>query len=205
MACQTVEEEITKNLWHTWQRLGTNVNLSYIAVLNLIRHIVVVCRQNDIDIKSLDFNVMIDASLSSDENLTEIDKAFAMMGAYSEQQQYNKISGMGRDYLKNVLEQHHTPVIEIPITQTTQIAPINIEPVHAELALFNPSDPLNAPYSDQELKEITEYLKRRQHGKEAKPKLPRKPKPLTPQEQKLLKVSSKAARKTWGFIKWVLI
>jgi hypothetical protein len=202
MACQTVEEEITKNLWHTWNRLGTNINLSYVAVLNLIRHIVVVCRQNDIDIKSLDFNVMIDASLSSDENLTEIDKAFSMMGAYTEQQQFNKISGMNREHLKSVLEQHHTPVIEIPITQTTQIAPINIEPVHAEIDLFNP---LTAPYSDQELKEITEYLKRRQHGKEVKPKFPRKTKPLSPQEQKLLTVSSKVARKTWGFIKWVLI
>jgi hypothetical protein len=191
MACQTVEEEITKNLWHTWNRLGTNINLSYVAVLNLIRHIVVVCRQNDIDIKSLDFNVMIDASLSSDENLTEIDKAFSMMGAYTEQQQYNKIAGINREQLRTVLEQHHTPAIEIPITQPA-----------AEIDLFNP---LTAPYSDQELKEITEYLKRRQHGKEVKPKFPRKPKPLTPQEQKLLKVSSKAARKTWGFIKWVLI
>lgn len=202
MACQTVEEEITKNLWHTWNRLGTNINLSYVAVLNLIRHIVVVCRQNDIDIKSLDFNVMIDASLSSDENLTEIDKAFAMMGAYTEQQQYNKIAGMTHEHLKAVLEQHHTPIVEIPITQTTQTAQTTSEPAYAEIDLFNP---LTAPYSDQELKEITDYLKRRQHGKEAKPKLPRKPKPLSPQEQKLLTVSSKVARKTWGFIKWVLI
>ena len=202
MACQTIEEEITKNLWRTWQQLGTNVNLSYVAVLNLIRRIVSVCRQNDIDIKSLDFNVMIDASLSSDENLTEIDKAFSMMGAYTEQQQYNKISGMNREHLRSVLEQHHTPTTEIPITHSEQTEPIIIQPVYAEI---NFSDPLTAPYSDQELKEITEYLKRRQHGKEAKPKIPRKPKPLTRQEQKILTVTSKAAQKTWGFIKWVLI
>lgn len=202
MACQTVEEEITKNLWRTWNRLGTNINLSYVAVLNLIRHIVVVCRQNDIDIKSLDFNVMIDAILSSDENLTEIDKAFSMMGAYTEQQQYNKISGMNREQLRSVLEQHHTPTTEIPITQPEQTEPIIVQSVHAEINFL---DPLTAPYSDQELKEITDYLKRRQHGKEAKPKLPRKTKPLSPQEQKLLTVSSKVARKTWGFIKWVLI
>lgn len=198
MACQTIEEEITKNLWHTWNRNGTNINLSYIAVLNLIRHIVSVCRQNTIDIKSLDFNVMIDASLSSDENLTEINKAFSMMGAYDEKQMYSSVVGQNREYLKNVLEQHHTPVQYIEPLKP--VAHAELEPI-----VIPNTNPLTMPFSDLEMAEITAYLNRRKNHKEKKPKLPRKPKPLTPQEQKILKASAKVAQKTWGFIRWVLI
>lgn len=185
-------------------------------LLHLATHLTKVCRQKGLDYQVFDLKASLDATLSYEENLAVIDQALGVsehdymnMVAQEAESEFKSLQSLEEENRR--LEQQHKKDLarmrrlEQQIKQpqpTPQPQPLE-QPVASKQVEY---DPLNAPYSEAELAEITSYLQTRQHIQNVKQKdYPKPAKTLTPIESKILVVSTKVARKTWSFAKWVLI
>jgi DNA repair exonuclease SbcCD ATPase subunit len=69
-------EKLASDLWESWRHDGINPrNKTYLEIKRLADHFLKICRDQEIDYKEHDFNMMVDSNLNYYENKAEIENA----------------------------------------------------------------------------------------------------------------------------------